>query len=410
MTHYLPVEPVGIGTKEVECLSSYIFRLAQAHGASRFQFITHLRSWWKRSSGHVIQRCEELRWNGYSPGVKLALPAFASATGYDVSPCSLAALNGICAGNYVGSVRHARHWCPACYREDLASRSFVFDRLVWQLQGYERCPTHRHALLAACANCGEVQRNDIICMSMHLCSLCGFDLSQASSQRHYRPHPCFGEAQMLALVAHLASSPQFCDSPLLRYLSAMEQSGADMHRMELLLGDLFHRRRYPPKPQLNSIVAVAVYFESDVIGLLTDPEEAARQTSLEFPLRLSKRKKRLVAANGGKRTEWFRAALRAVIDSPPPYPSLAAFCAQHDYSQSSANAFHRDLCKELIRKRQRWLENGKSAAEKRASQCARHIRFAFPSLTRRQLAARVAAEARVPIHISRRVCGATSGT
>jgi len=406
MSHYLPVKPIGLGTKEVECLSSYIFRLAYAHGVSRFQFITHLRSWWERNSGHALQRCEEVRWNGYSPGVKLALPAFASATGYDLSPCTLVTLSGICAGNCVGSVRHARHWCPACYREDLEHRACVYDRLVWQLQGYDRCPIHRHALAAACSDCGEIQKNDVVRTSMHLCSSCGSDLSKASSRRHYRPNPCVGEAQLSVLVQHLASAPNFCHSPLLRYLSAMEHNGADMNRMELLLGEVFHRRHRPPKPQLNSIVAVAVYFDSDVIAILTDPEEAARQASLDFPHHLPKRGRRPFAASGRKRTRWFRAALKAAIDSPPPYASLTAFCAQHDYVKASAMSFHRDLCKELIRKRHRWLEEGKAAGEKRAAECARSIRFAFPSLTRRQLVARVAAEARVPIHVSRRVCGA----
>lgn len=393
-----------MGTKEVECLSSYVFRLAYAHGVSRFQLVEHLRAWWARTSGSLLPRVEELRWNGYSRNVRLALLALESATGRDLSPCTLVALSGICAGNCIGSVRHARHWCPACYREDLSARSFVYDRLVWQLQGYERCSIHRHALISGCDKCGEQQRNDVVRASLHLCSTCGADLARACSRPQYRRNPCFGEGEMEALVEKLGDSPRFSPSPLRRYLAAMQRNGADIRRMESLLGDVFHSRHYPVRPQLNSLLAVAVYFGTDVISILSSPEEAACQTAFEFAPMLPKRSKRPFAAMGGKRAEWFRQALKAVVDGAPPYPSLVAFCHEHDYSQSAAASFHAELCRQLTQKRHQWLEACKISAGERAAECARRIHLSSPSLTKRQLAARVAAEADVPIHVSRKVC------
>ena len=239
---------------------------------------------------------------------------------------------------------------------------------------------------------------------MHQCSTCGADLSKGSSRQHYRSNPAFGEAQIEAFIEENCTSPKFRRSPLHRYLSAMRRNGADILGMESLLGDLFHTRPYPVRPQLNSLIAVAVYFGSDVVSILTNPEEAARQTSLDFAPVIPKRNQRPFAAMRKKRAEWFRRALKEAIDGPPPYPSLTTFCSQHDYTEGAAFSFHGELCRQLAKRRQQWLEACKASAGERAAECARRLRLSWPSLTKRQLAARVAIEADVPIHLSRKVC------
>lgn len=405
MSHYFSLEPVGVGTREVECLASYILRMAHAHGVTRFQLMTHLRYWWARGCGRTLPRCEELRWSGYSQNVKLALAALEAATDRDLSPCTLVALSGICAGNCIGSVRHARYWCPACYREDLEHRSFVYDRLIWQIQGYDRCSVHKHALLCICHKCGEDQRNDKSTPSLHLCSACGADLSKSSARKYYRQRPNFGESQVEVLVEALSKKPKFCrSSPLKRYLAAMKRNGADINQMELLLGDVFHTRPFPVRPQLNSLLAVAVYFDTDLVSILSEPTEAARQTNLAVGTLMPERRKRPFAAWGRRRADWIKHAFQAAIEGPPPYPSLAAFCRQHDYSMSSATHFHRGLSRQLSQMRTIWLEECKTAAIERAAACAAQIRRSSPSLARKKLIARVATEADVPVHLVRKLC------
>jgi len=404
VSHYFSVAPIGLGTLEVECLSSYLLRLAVAHGVTRYQFVCHLRSWWHRTSSKTLPRCEELRWNGYSPNVSIAIAALRDATGIDLGPTTLIALKDVCAGNCTGAIRRSRVWCPACYREDLEKYSFVYDRLLWQLQAYKRCSKHRYELIAECPQCRSLQINDRRNFDPHLCSSCGFDLSRIASKRHYRPDPAFGEVHLEKLVETLATKPRFAVSPLLHYLESLKSHGIDIVDIETVLGELSHRRTVPPKPQLNSLVAAAVYFDSDLTSILQDPRQAARQLPLGIGTATVPRARRPpYARNRRERADWFKKLLEAAVNGPPPYPSLKDFCRQHNYTASGASGFHRKLASQLIRKRAEWLHKEKMEMLRRVK--AQLSRARRSNLTVRELVRQVSIEVGAPIHIVRRTYG-----
>lgn len=405
MSHYFSIEPLGIGTPLVESFSSYFARLAMAHGVSPNQFVNHLRHWWTESTGQHLPRCEYVRLNGYSADVEIVLAAVGAATGRtDLRACTLMALRKVCAANCIGSVRSARSWCPACYRDDLTEGRPIHDRLAWQLQATERCSLHRLTLISSCPECGSHQAFRMRTIDMARCVACSFNLSRPDDKRFYRPKPCFGEPHIEALIAKTASEPaiEFSSDSVGRFIASL-QKRRNLGNIEEAIGDLFHTRPIPTRPQLNSLIGLAAYLDVDIVGLLTQPEEAAAQLSLGFRIPTPRRKTRPHIHSKNERGALFAAKLQAVVAGKGPYPSLKQFCHLNDFSFSGARSFYRGLSTQLIRKRQDYL------AEKLSKVRLLALRALQRELRRNRwssqdsLVAQIAWETEAPIHVVRKV-------
>ncbi|WP_428986890.1 TniQ family protein [Stenotrophomonas lactitubi] len=337
MNAYFHVPPIALGTVEVECLSSLLHRISYAHGVSRFQFISHLQSRWRTETDNHLPRCEELRWDGYSPNVSIALSALNYAFGYDLEGTTLIALQGICAGNSIGSIKHERCWCPACLKGDREAGRPPYDRLLWRVQGVERCSLHKLRLRRNCPHCESGQTKDSSKVELDQCSTCGQSLASLTSIRDYSPRPLFGEEQTEQLILRLGELRGAASGSLRVFLSNLSSPAKDWGKH---LGDIFHTRQYPILPQLTSLIAVATHFGVDIVQLITSPASAAAQSGLEIGKASPRKMRRPSSHLRANRTAWFRKELEAALAGGPPYPSTAQFCRSRDYSATAArNSF-----------------------------------------------------------------------
>lgn len=355
MSHYFSLAPLGVGTDQIECLSSYLSRMADAHGVTRHQLISHLRVWWKQRRRRILPRCEELTWNGYGPNVHIALQALRDATGQDLTDCTLIRLRGTCSGNCISSVRHTRYWCPACYQDDIRSDLPVYDRLVWQLQVSDRCAIHRHRLLNRCPSCGGLQRNDISMTGLDRCSRCSHDLSTGTSKRLYMPNPTFGEKNALSLVASLPVLRKIPKHPHIAFIKEIERGGVDRSELSEPLGEIFHERRTIARPQLGSLFLLAAYFDIDISLLLTNPRMTAKQCDFGFRLTLPPGAHRKIPRTREERRRSIEIALRRTVEGPAPYPSFAEFSREQGMHQQTIFRHFPQLSRDLIKKRDRSL-------------------------------------------------------
>lgn len=397
---YFAVHPSGIGTSSVECLSSVLHRLAVAHGVTRHQFVSHLRQWWNAHRGKHLPRCEELRWDGYSPNVALAIEALRDATGMDLTGCTLVALKGTCAGNCVGAIRQIRWWCPACFREDLANDREPYDRLLWRIQGIDRCSRHRHRLASCCPTCESIQANDTSRVELHRCASCEGDLLISDARNAHLLRPAFGEAQIECLVASLGLVRSATQLPLQRFFSSL---GVDRSQVEEELGDLIHTRCIMSKPSLTSLIAVSVCYDVDILQLITAPEEAAQQVALDFKRALPARRTRPFPRLSAARSAWFEKELLAVLRAGPPYPSVSNFCRSKDFSCSAARHRFGALIRQLSRKHLEWKRRNACQLQKRAERVCRELGRKSASLTKREMVYLVAEQSKAPVHVVRAV-------
>lgn len=387
MSHFFSLAPEGVGTAHVESLYSYVERLALAHGATRRELMGHLQVWWKARTSRHLPKSYEARLNGYSRHTALVLEALEMATSRkDLRGGAILALRGICAGNSIGSIRHTRAWCPACFEEDRAAGRPAYDRLVWQLQTVRRCSIHKLVLANTCPVCGFIQANPHRTCELDTCSHCGQSLCSKPRSMVYEGRPFFGESQSELLVAHLARYPRarLVTNPVNRLVAALErriQSG----EVSASLWEVRRLRERTSKPQLNTVVAAAVYFDADIVQLLESPETAARQLSLKLPPSEQERFPRPFLLGRNERRAWFREQLEAQLASKEPCPSLLEFCQLHNYSPLTARYFHSKLSDALTRKHERCAARRACEARARALLALKQEDWAHGAINRKWL-------------------------
>ena len=153
------LEPVGIGTPYVECLSGYTARLAEKHSTTPYYLFS-------REVAPIINK----------PGTINLHVSFASFSK------AINGLSGIAADlvnvferltlrqnlrfttmlPWLGAIssksltRDVRAWCHTCY-EECAAGEELYDQLIWSVQCVTACARHKRRLEHYCPHCGQQQ-------------------------------------------------------------------------------------------------------------------------------------------------------------------------------------------------------------------------------------------------------------
>jgi len=337
MSFYFQVQPQGMGTAQVECLSSYLHRLAHAHGASYHQFMEHLRHWRLSTLGRPLSRHDSIRYNGYSREVAPLLETLQAGTGLaNLAGCTLIALRDVCAGNAVGALKGTRAWCTACYRHAERHSDVVYDRLYWQIQGISRCAIHSLELSQRCGACGAAQRNNSGKTALSLCERCGGSL--AVDFGHFAPvikHLAVGP-QAEALLAYTSSSPS--SRFRLAQLGEFTNTLLTLYPRRVLVehfGELFHKRYYTLRLQLGTLLDLAAKLNTSIVDILTDGSRAASQMAIPFDLP-ARRDSVLRPRSDKEKRKRALELLEEATTRGPPYPTLASIIALADIGRCSA--------------------------------------------------------------------------
>jgi len=341
VSFYFQLQPGGMGTAEVECLSSFLHRLADAHGASFYQLMAHLKHWRQSKAGRSLpNHPDSVRYNGYSRDVGPLVDSLAEATGLDtLRGCTLLALSDVCAGNSVGALKVTRAWCAACYQQAERDSEVIYDRLYWQIQGITRCFTHAVELRQKCVNCESVQKNNSGKTILSCCEHCGESLATASERSARASKPDLIEAQARLLLGFTSSNPSV-EFSLGSFRDFSEELISIYTRRELIaqFGELFHARSYTYRMRLPTLLDFAARLNVSVVDILTEGALALSQAAM--PFESAPRANEL----NRPRTEWEKrdrayALLLEAVRNGPPYPSAASIAALAGISQGLA-AYH----------------------------------------------------------------------
>jgi AraC-like DNA-binding protein len=156
----ISLEPVGLRTPYVECLSGYAARLAEQH-------VTTLYYLFSREIAPLINKPGTI-------GHRVSFASFAKA----VNGLGIIAADMVCvfekltlrkdlmyttmlpwakAISSKSLTRNARAWCSACYEECAANGSEIYDQLLWTIQSVTACPEHKQLLEHKCPHCHKAQ-------------------------------------------------------------------------------------------------------------------------------------------------------------------------------------------------------------------------------------------------------------
>lgn len=154
------LEPIGLGTAQVESLTSYFCRLTNSHACTTND-LTQL----------VIDKVEQGRWNTYyagdgksrfvwhersvsgvGDGALTWASVLSELTGISgLDRLTLLPLRSVLAPKAL-MAQQAR-WCPHCLDEDLRSGKTPYLRLAWDIGVNKFCATHRTRLVSQCGQC-----------------------------------------------------------------------------------------------------------------------------------------------------------------------------------------------------------------------------------------------------------------
>jgi hypothetical protein len=183
------LRPIGIGTSQVESLTGYVARLAEAHVLTVGDLVGReplcttraglcRRGYFhrKRPKGQVFH-AQAYAINGTLSTARKWVNAFEQLTrGQGLNPLTLLPLRHTLSDMLL--FKQHRAWCPQCYEEDHEKAS-VYERLLWALRTVTLCPIHATPLEDHCPFCYEVLPPLAVHSRPGHCSACGEWLGRA---------------------------------------------------------------------------------------------------------------------------------------------------------------------------------------------------------------------------------------
>jgi AraC-like DNA-binding protein len=151
------LEPVGVGTPEVECLTSYLTRLAGEHHVLTGDLLGNVLtprfdkpSWVRHGSpnlGTLYSGAGALNGIGSQAGEWVeALEDVTQRT--DVQALTLLIWAEVLPAKEL--LRSTRAWCPVCYQEWRIQGQVIYEPLLWALGVVTACARHRRRLQVQC--------------------------------------------------------------------------------------------------------------------------------------------------------------------------------------------------------------------------------------------------------------------
>lgn len=301
-SRFFNLSPVGFGTSMVECLTSYISRLAQAHSVT--PGVLHHREVMKHGPTHR---------NMFACGIKGRSRSFTcciNATG-GVAIDFVAAIGKMTARNDLQYLtllpwkpllptpllmRGVAAWCPVCLTSWQQAGRPVYVPLLWTLDVVKFCPFHRRALRVTCPHCSLPQPLLGQCSWVGFCTRCkrwlgsdsGNDDAESSSILHQETAEW--EIWVANQIADLIEAG-FHSPPLLAtaQLSQLIRRGTDLEGMSAFarilgvsVGSIGHWRMGDKRPTLPVYLRLARVFGVTLVSLLTGKISPAQIDSLDL--------------------------------------------------------------------------------------------------------------------------------
>ncbi|WP_418302159.1 TniQ family protein [Lysinibacillus fusiformis] len=156
-TEVFNIEPIGIATPYVECLSSYISRLAAAHNIkvsillkkiiAPHLYIDYIKN--ELSLGSTTGSANYINEIGM---ISLEyVNALEAVTGRnDILNLTMLNWKGIFSKNLRSKFRR---WCPICFEEWKLASKEIYEPLIWTLNDIQKCGIHEIQLKTSCPYC-----------------------------------------------------------------------------------------------------------------------------------------------------------------------------------------------------------------------------------------------------------------
>jgi hypothetical protein len=364
-SRFFNLSPAGFGTSMVECLTSYVSRLAQAHSVT--PGVLHHRE---------VMKYGPARRNMFGCGTKARSRSFTcgiNATG-GVAADFVSAIGKMTARNdlqYLTMLpwkplfpspllmRGVAAWCPVCLASWEQADKPVYVPLLWTLEVVKFCPFHRRALRLTCPHCGLPQPLLGQCSWVGFCTRCkrwlGPDSGNDDADRFsvLRQEAPAWEIWVANQIADLIEAA-FHNPPLLTeaQLSQLTRVGTDLEGMSGLarilgvsVASVGHWRMGNRHPMLPVYLRLARVFDVTLVSLLTGKVSPAQIDSLNLAGVPHWRNLWARQRSGFDRLKTAHEMDLALKESPPR--SLKAFQNGHGYHYATLHKHFPERCRAI---------------------------------------------------------------
>lgn len=374
--------PIGIGTPEVESLSSYLNRLAQAHCVTvcalmTHEVVPHLRA----QAGASAQRAvPPSRGGPRGLGHRLARQIYGlgrtAATWVDV----LTALTGrrdlrfltLLAWRDVLPNRHlfARlvRWCPACFEAWATTGHPLYEPLLWKLKPLTVCVRHQQLLQSRCHVCQQQPATFSGRSRPGYCARCGAWLGSAGRGDLPPDERLGAEAwpwqrwvvtalgQLLQAAPHLERAPPA--ATVARAITAYQSPRAtpDSTTLTAVLGST-HRRfgkwaRGESRMQIDLLLLFCFHAGISLVQFLTEPTLAfGAPPEVVVPPPLIHVSATAGRSPPGVNRDALRHALEEALTSASLPVSLGAVAKRVQVAARTLLHYEPELCQRLVQRR-----------------------------------------------------------
>lgn len=319
--------PMGLGTGDIESLTSYFCRLAHSHGMTA----RNLAAWTLEHYEQPI--ADDFKWFRRSfSGMSVETEQWAAW---------LADLTGVANLDHLtlGPWRHlisnpglapaSDRWCPCCLVEDRAKQQSPYLRLNWDLAPVTVCLRHKVKLVSKCPHCGKSNvRNRATTVVVGYCTSCGGFLGD--SEAPLATLEALWTARQVGRM--LATPPRIAADGVTKLLEAIVERLADgnvaafARQLGLSKSGVWHWVRKGGLPTLPAWLAIALHGRIDLeklnAGEISDLQPLSEPIQLSMQLPTSPRK-----GIQSRELEWdtIRQQLRVMLVEKTPI-TLAEAC------------------------------------------------------------------------------------
>ena len=169
------LEPLGMGSGDIESLWSYLHRIADAHAVAMITLFIEFfgnykweilgRVWTSPNMGAWKRLIQTINSPQYGPKIAHRLEELTGRKNLvDLTLSAAGATRGLTIRPRLGSA-----WCSKCLEEDTTP----YERLLWATSGVTHCPVHGLELETICRHCGLKPQLFSTKSSIVRCSRCG---------------------------------------------------------------------------------------------------------------------------------------------------------------------------------------------------------------------------------------------
>lgn len=347
---FLPISPYGAETGEIEALSSYLCRQAEAvcelpHRFAQELLRQHLpqeeQPSYGRAPADTLRNCNG---TGVLASRWIQAIKIASQGQIDASFMTLTPIQHLNAGNGRGLQKLNLCWCDECWQEDMRSNRTPYLRLYWLLQSTTVCVKHNRRLSEHCPNCGQPQLQFPKYPRQWICDRCCSDLHSsptADDDAPIKPDEIWISQSIFNLIARIGKAKLWVDqssskNALHRICEASCITTTDLaHRLSIDSKFLKRMESGQSKPYFPALMDLCYRLDLPVDEFLFSSDNLiAPELWRDIPTPMFMSGLRIPDS---KKQELRAALHQALEDNPKPPISISQLARRFGVSYSSIN-------------------------------------------------------------------------